>query len=90
MEEFEAKLAAAAGAWPEPDLPGIKDGIARERAQSEWEKVKKVYTPEQLLAGVQILKGAMREAGAEKRFLFARNGYLGWILAYVAEQRPTP
>jgi hypothetical protein len=85
VEEFEAKLTAAAGAWPEPELPGIKDGIAREWARTEWEKVKKVYTPEQLLAGVHILKGAMQAAGPEKRFLFARNGYLGWILAYVAE-----
>ena len=52
--------------------------------------MKDVYKPDQLLAGVQVLKIAMSAAGEEKHFLFARNGYLGWILAYVAESAAGP
>ena len=59
--------------------------LARQRATAEWEKVKKVYPPAQLLAGLQVLKGVYREVGEEKHYLFARNGNLGWILAYVTE-----
>lgn len=84
VERLEAKLAADPTAFPEPDLAAA-DAPTRKRAEAEWGRVKKVYTPEQLLAGLQILKAAYRELGEEKHYLFARNGYLGWILAYVTD-----
>ncbi|HVS37811.1 MAG TPA: hypothetical protein VMS17_19795 [Gemmataceae bacterium] len=90
VQQFEAALAAGGEQFPTPDLSGITDEAVRARAKSEWERVKKVYTPEQLLAGVQVLKSAMSAAGEDKHFLFARNGYLGWILAYVTESAAGP
>jgi len=84
VEAFEAKLGADPAAFPEPDLSAADDE-GRRRALAEWARVKKVYTPEQLLAGAQVLRSAIREAGEGKHFFFARNGYLGWILAYVTE-----
>lgn len=85
VEQFEAKLLASPGAFPALDLAAITDKSAQTRAQVEIKRVKKVYSPEQLLAGTQILKSALRELGDEKHCYFARHGYLGWILAYVAE-----
>jgi hypothetical protein len=86
VEQFEARLATApADMFPEPDLSAVTEGKARQRATAEWARVKKVYPPAQLLAGAQVLKGVYRELGEEKHYLFARNGYLGWILAYVTE-----
>lgn len=85
VEQFEAKLLASPGAYPEVDLSAVTDKEARQRALAEVARVKKVYSPEQALAGTQILKSVLRELGGEKHFFFARHGYLGWILAYVAE-----
>jgi exopolyphosphatase/pppGpp-phosphohydrolase len=85
VEQFEAKLLASPGAYPEVDLSAVSDKQVRQRALSEVARVKKVYTPEQALAGTQILKSVLRQLGGEKHYYFARHGYLGWILAYVAE-----
>jgi hypothetical protein len=85
VEQFEAKLVATPGVYPEPDLSGVTDEKARQRALAEVARVKKVYPPEQLLAGIQILKNVFSVLGNEKRYFFARHGYLGWILAYVTE-----
>ncbi len=85
VEQLEAKLAADPRAFPEPDLSAVTDEKARKRALAEWARVKKVYPPEQLLAGLQVLKSVFTALGEEKHFWFARNGYLGWILAYVNE-----
>ena len=83
VQQVAAKLAAAPGSYPEPDLAGITDPKSRRRAVAEIARVKKVYPAENLLAGVQILESAMQEVGGEKQFFFVRQGYLGWILAYV-------
>jgi len=50
--------------------------------------VKKGFTPEQLLAGAEILKALAEEFdfAKEKKVYFARQAYLGWILAYVIEK----
>jgi exopolyphosphatase/pppGpp-phosphohydrolase len=85
VERVEARLAAHPTAFPAPDLSAVTDKKLRQRALAEVARVKKVYRPEQLLAGTQILKSVFRELGDRKQFFFARNGYLGWILAYVTE-----
>ena len=85
VEQLESRLTATPDVFPEPDFSVIPAGKPRQRATAEWEKVKKVYPPAQLLAGLQVLKGVYREVGEEKHYLFARNGNLGWILAYVTE-----
>lgn len=93
VEQVEAKLLAAPGAYPTTDLAAVTDGKSRRRAEAELARVKKVYRAENLLGGIQVLKSAMQEVGGEKHFYFVRQGYLGWILAYVteaAEKAPAP
>ncbi len=86
VELLETQLAAAPpDAFPAPDLSPVPEGQARQRATAEWARGKGVYPPAQLRAGLQILKGVYHELGEEKNYLFARHGYLGWILAYVTE-----
>jgi hypothetical protein len=82
---FEAGLLAHPGTYPEPDLSAAKDDKARQRAAAEIARVKKVYTPEQMLGGVEVLKSVLQELGPEKRTFFARHGHLGWLLAYLSE-----
>lgn len=93
VEAFEAKLIAAGSKLPEPDLSTIANEKQREKAAKEIASVNKVYPPERLLAGVQILKGIFRELGGEeqtKQFYFARHGQLGWLLAYVTATATKP
>jgi exopolyphosphatase/pppGpp-phosphohydrolase len=85
VKAFEAGLAAHPGEYPEPDLSAVKDKELRRRALAEIARVKKVYRPEQLLAGTQIVKSVFQHLGSDRQFFFARHGYLGWILAYVNE-----
>ncbi|MGH7224012.1 MAG: hypothetical protein ACRELF_12345, partial [Gemmataceae bacterium] len=85
VEAFEGKLLASPGAYPVVDLSAVTDKQARQRALAEMARVKKVYSPAQALAGTQILKSVLRQLGGDKRFYFARHGYLGWLLAYVTE-----
>lgn len=85
VEQFEARLLATPGVYPDMDLSAIADQEVRQHARAEAARVAKVYSPEQVLAGTQILKSVFRELGDQKHFAFARHGYLGWLLAYVTE-----
>jgi hypothetical protein len=84
---YHKLLLASPGEFPKADLSGVADEKARAAAAKEVERVKKTFTPEQLLAGAEILKGLSEEFGfKDKKVFFARNAYLGWILAYVTEK----
>jgi exopolyphosphatase/pppGpp-phosphohydrolase len=85
VEDFQAKLLADPSKYPEPDLSGAKDDKARLRAMAEIARAKKVYTPEQMLGGVEVLKSVLQELGPERHTFFARHGHLGWLLAYLTE-----
>jgi exopolyphosphatase/pppGpp-phosphohydrolase len=85
VARVEAALTAHPGEYPKPNLSAVTDAKVRQRAMKEMARVKKVYRPEQLLAGLQILKSVYGELGNERHYYFVRNGYLGWILAYVIE-----
>jgi exopolyphosphatase/pppGpp-phosphohydrolase len=83
-----AKLAAR-NEYPTPELASIADEAKRKNAAEEIEKVKKVFTPDQLHAGLHLLKALAAEMKLDREgeeVYFARHGYLGWILAYVAEK----
>jgi exopolyphosphatase/pppGpp-phosphohydrolase len=57
VEQLEARLAAApADTFPDPDFSAVTAGKARLRATAEWARVKKVYPPAQLLAGLPFLR----------------------------------
>jgi hypothetical protein len=84
---YHKLLAKAPGEFPRPDLSALTDAKERAAAEKEIERVGKTFTPEQLLAGAEILKGLSDEfAFKDRKVYFARNAYLGWILAYVAEK----
>jgi exopolyphosphatase/pppGpp-phosphohydrolase len=92
VEAYRKLLLKTPGAFPEPDLTSITDAGIRREAQKEIERVKETFKPEQLLAGAEILKALSDEVGfgKENKAYFARNGYLAWILAYVAERSAAP
>jgi hypothetical protein len=93
FDDLEKCLVANPEAFPAPSLSVITDVAKRYLAAVEIQRVRKVYSPEQLLAGVQILKAladGMQFEADHKQLYFARHGYLGWILAYVAEKAAPP
>ncbi len=70
-----------------PDLTKIRDNTARFEAEREVESVRNTFTPKNLIAGAEILKTVSAELNFNgKRLIFARFGYLSWILSYVRLQ----
>jgi exopolyphosphatase/pppGpp-phosphohydrolase len=89
LDELQKRIAADPGKFPAPDLANLVDEAKRSRAREEIRKVQGTYTPEQLLAGTQLLQALATELHLEaggKQVFFARNGYLAWILAYIREK----
>jgi hypothetical protein len=70
-----------------PDLSKIRDSAVRLEAEREVESVRNTFTPKNLIAGAEILKTVSNELNfSGKRLIFARFGYLSWILSYVRLQ----
>jgi exopolyphosphatase/pppGpp-phosphohydrolase len=88
VEAYRKLLLKTPGVFPEPDLSAIADEKVRSGAQAEIKQVKKVFTPDQLLAGAEILKAMTDELGLGKDKIghFTRNGNIAWIVAYVTEK----
>ena len=83
---------AAGKEFPMPDLTAIADEAKRKKATAEIERIKSTFTPQQLLAGLHLLKALSSEVNFEQegmQVFFARHGYLGWLLAYVTEKGTT-
>jgi exopolyphosphatase/pppGpp-phosphohydrolase len=75
------------GRHPTIDLSAIPDEAVRAAASKEIARVNKVFTPEQLLAGAEILKALTVEFDfSAKKVSFVRHAYIGWILAFVLEK----
>jgi hypothetical protein len=84
---YRKLLLDSPGEFPRADLSAVAEGPAREAAKKELDAVRKTFTPDQLLAGAEILQGLADEFRfGEKQLLFARHAYLGWLLAYVTEK----
>jgi exopolyphosphatase/pppGpp-phosphohydrolase len=87
LAAYHALLLKSPGEYPKVDLRGIANDKEREGAAKEIERVKNTFTPEQLLAGAEILKALSDEFDfKDRKVFFARNAYLAWILAYVTEK----
>lgn len=91
VKDIDALLAkiAAGNEFPAPDLSAIKDEAKRKKVESDIATIKKIFPPQQLLAGLHLLRGLASEMKMDAEgthIYFARYGYLGWILAYVAEK----
>jgi exopolyphosphatase/pppGpp-phosphohydrolase len=84
IDAYYRMLAARPGEYPKVDLSSMNDKV-RQAAEKEIKRVEDTYSPEQMLAGAEILRALSSEFKlAEKKVMFPRNGYLGWILAYAA------
>jgi len=69
------------------DLSFIRDRRLRKNVEQEFESIRSTYTPQQLIAGAEILNAAAQELKwQEKKIMFARLGHLGCILSYVRLQ----
>jgi hypothetical protein len=69
---------------PDTDLNLIDNATTKMQATKDMERVRQTFSRDQLIAGVEILK-ALSETfeldNQEKQIVFARNAYIGWILA---------
>ena len=72
-----------------PDLTRIDGDETYKKAQSEIKKVKeKVFTQEQIIAGATLVEGIMdeiRKNTAPKKYVFQREGIIGWISGYIVK-----
>jgi uncharacterized protein (TIGR03000 family) len=84
IDTFHQLLTKNPGTVPAPDLAKIRDEGTRKLAESEVQRVKDTFTPDNLLAGSEILKSVsdvLKLRG--KKVYFTRYGYIAWISAYV-------
>jgi len=89
IEAFRKLVCASPEAFPAVDLSRLN--IAqRTAAEAELAKVKRVFAPEQLVSGAEILAGVAeafrlkdRVGGKSRELIFVRDGQYGWIMAYV-------
>jgi exopolyphosphatase/pppGpp-phosphohydrolase len=88
VDAYRALLVKANGKAPVADLGSIVNRDLRERAAKEVQTVNKVYTPENLLAGAEILAALAQAFDLKERTLiFPRNAAVGWLAAYVAGEK---
>jgi hypothetical protein len=67
----------------------VKDPTARAETEADLTRIKASFTPQNLIAGGEVLCGLQDAFALEKpgkKCYFARHGYLGWLLAYIAEK----
>ncbi|MGH9856189.1 MAG: hypothetical protein ACREBD_40670, partial [Blastocatellia bacterium] len=70
-----------------PDLSRIRDQRLRSEIERELESVRDAFTPEQLIAGSELLKAVATEFDWQgKKVWFARHGHLGCLLSYIRLQ----
>jgi hypothetical protein len=68
-------------------LSFIRDRRLRQEVQQEFEAIRATFTPQELIAGAEMLKAAAEELKwQDKKILFARLGHLGCILSYTRLQ----
>ncbi len=87
INTFYARMTTDPDSLLNPDLSGIRNPTVREEAQREVESVRNTFTTRNLIAGAEVLKAVANELGFPgKTLIFARFGYLSWVLNYVRLQ----
>ncbi len=88
IDAFVALVKKHEGKLPLSLVDGVKDEKLRGLARAELRAALKVYPPENLRAGAEIL-GALSESFAlkGKTLIFPRNGAFGWLTAYIARAK---
>jgi exopolyphosphatase/pppGpp-phosphohydrolase len=74
---------------PNTDLSRVADEETKKLAAKDMNQVRKTFTRDQLVAGVEVLN-ALAEGfhldAPDRQLYFARNAYIGWILGYTVEK----
>jgi hypothetical protein len=80
------------GALPCPEYVPTMEPATRQAVEKDMLRIRKDFTPEQLLAAARLLQLLRTELGvrSEKEMLFPRNGYLGLAIGYVLHSRGKP
>lgn len=69
------------------NFSSIRDRRLRQEVEQEMGAIRATFTPQQLIAGAEMLKAAAEELRwQEKKISFARLGHLGSILSYIRLQ----
>lgn len=84
---FAEKTARDQDALLNPELSRMRDQRLRNEIERELESVRDAFTPEQLIAGSELLKAVATEFNWRgKKVWFARHGHLGCLLSYIRLQ----
>lgn len=85
--EFADRIARSPRELAYRNLSFIRDRKLRQEVEQEMAEIRVKFTPQQLIAGAEMLKAAAEELKwQEKKLLFARLGHLGSILSYTRLQ----
>lgn len=85
--QFADRIARAPKELVSQNLSFIRDRRQRQEVEQEIEEIKSTFTPQQLIAGAEMLKAAAEELKWQgKTIMFARRGHLGCILSFVRLQ----
>ena len=88
VEAFVERVRKNEGRLPANLLDHIKDADIKERASKELRTALKVYPPESLVSGAEILQALVTAFELKgKTLVFPRNGAHGWLTAYIARDR---
>jgi hypothetical protein len=71
---------------PNPDLNGITKEDVKRFAAKDLAAVRKTFSRDQLIAGVEILNALSEGFQLDAPDKLARNAYIGWILGYTMEK----
>ena len=87
IEMFAEKTARNQESLLNPDLSRVREQRLRSEIERELESVRDTFTPEQLIAGSELLKAVATEFDWQgKKVWFARHGHLGCLLSYIRLQ----
>jgi hypothetical protein len=88
LRRFHDQLSSTGRILP-PDISGL-DPKDKARLEREIRTIRDTFTPENLLAGSEILLGFARVLdweAPEKELYFAKSGVVAWIVGYVEMER---
>ncbi len=87
IAQFADKAARSPKELINPNVSFIRDRKLRQEIEQEMEAIRNTFTPQQLIAGADLLKATADELKwPEKKIWFARLGHLGCILSYIRLQ----
>jgi hypothetical protein len=92
IDRFYDLLRKSPGQVPVIDLSKVDDANVRKAAEQDLKRVADTFTWQNLVAAAEILRamaGTLRLNNEGKELLFARDGYMSWIVYYVQSSAET-